>query len=73
MDTIEIPVYLVRTLRPDGYISRFYDLISASGLNHREAYEAIEGERTLFGLPEAYTSYESFKSAKCRLMRINTK
>lgn len=63
-ESILIPRYLLRTLRPDGYFSRFYELVQASALSHVQAWEAIEGERAAVGLPEGYTSYQSFARSK---------
>lgn len=72
---VSVPRYLLRTLRPSGYIERFYALVSASSLSHMDAFEAIENERDLFGLPPGYDSYQSFKTAKSyhmgRLCRIS--
>lgn len=63
-DLVTIPRYLIRTLQPQGYIQRFYALVSASSLSHMDAWEAIENERDLFGLPPGYDTYESFKRCK---------
>lgn len=68
-ESILIPRYLLRTLRPAGYFARFYELVSASALSHVEAWEAIEGERAAVGLPAGYTSQESFRAAKSRFFR----
>lgn len=61
---VSIPRYLLRTLRPSGYISRFYALTSASALSHIEAFETIESEREAFGLPPGYDNYQSFRRCK---------
>lgn len=66
---ILIPRYLVKTLTPDGYFSRFYELVQASALSHVQAWEAIEAERRHFELPEGYSSHESFRAAKSRHLR----
>lgn len=63
-DTITIPRYLVNTLTTRGYFSRFYDIVSASGFTHVQAFESIENEREQFGLPPGYNSYQSFKACK---------
>ena len=68
-DFVQIPAYLIRTLRPEGYISRFYALISASSLSHVEAFEAIENEREQYGLPHGYDNYQSFVRGKSYHMR----
>ena len=60
--TFEIPVYVLRTLEPDGYAQRFWQFVQASALNHRQAFEALEHEREAFGLPCRYSSYESFRA-----------
>lgn len=65
---VTIPRYLLETLRPEGYIGRFYALVSASALSHVDAFEAIENERDRFGLPTGYDNYNSFKAAKSRAM-----
>lgn len=76
-EQITLPAYLLRTLRPDGYFRRFYDLISVSALSHVEAFEAIEDERERFGLPPGYDNYHSFRRCKSyhmgsQLVRIET-
>jgi hypothetical protein len=58
----EIPVYVLRTLEPEGYARRFWEFVQASAFNHREAFEALEDERERFGLPHRYNSYESFRA-----------
>lgn len=63
-DFVMVPRHLLRTLEPVGYFRYLYQAVQASGLSHRQAWEAIEGERAAFGLPGAYDSYESCKSAK---------
>ena len=47
-----------------GYYSRFYQLVGASGFNHREAYYFLESELEECGLPGRYSSPESFRAAK---------
>jgi hypothetical protein len=75
-DFVTIPRYLVDTLRPQGYFRRFYALVGASSLSHIEAFEAIENERDMFGLPPGYDNYQSFKRCKTyhngRLVRISS-
>lgn len=65
-ETITMPRYLLRTLTPQGYFNRFYELVGASALSHVAAYQAIEDERHAFDLPPGYRGYEVFKSAKSR-------
>ena len=62
--SITVPRYLLRTLTTKGYFSRFYEIVGASGLNHTEAFEAIENERELFELPPGYDNFQSFKACK---------
>lgn len=74
-ENITIPRYLVCTLTPKGYLSRFYEIVQASGFSHVAAFEAIEGEREQFELPPGYDNYQSFKRCKSyhmgnRLVRI---
>lgn len=47
----------------EGYFRRVYEILPAVG-TLREAWEATEAERTGLGLPEKYTSYESFRACK---------
>lgn len=58
-----------------GYFERFFELCGEKP-TYREAWEALEDERHDFGLPERFTSYESFRAGKTqhynRLVRINT-
>ncbi|MCB0587029.1 MAG: hypothetical protein KDD06_17120 [Phaeodactylibacter sp.] len=68
-ESVLVPRYLLRTLTPAGYFSRFYELVQASALSHVQAWEAIEGERAAVGLPPGYTSPESCRVAKSRLFR----
>lgn len=64
-DMVYIPMKVFSTLHPEGYQERFWHFVQASAMNHREAWEALEEERTAHGLPGRYTSYESFRAAKC--------
>lgn len=66
----EIPVYVLRTLKPEGYAERFWTFVQASALNHREAFEALEHEREVFGLPCRYSSYESFRARAPHLVLL---
>jgi hypothetical protein len=63
MEEITIPLVVLDTLRPEGYAERFWAFVQASGLNHREAFEALEDERATYRIPERYKNYESFRSA----------
>lgn len=63
MEEISIPLVVLDTLRPEGYAERFWHFVQASALNHREAWEALENERTAYHLPERFKSYESFRAA----------
>lgn len=47
----------------EGYFRRVYELLPESG-TLREAWERTEAEREGVGLPERYSSYESFKAGK---------
>ncbi len=66
-----IPVYVLRTLQPQGYAERFWTFVQVSALNHREAFEALEGEREVFGLPCRFSSYESFRAKGPHLVRLH--
>lgn len=63
MEEIKIPIVVLNTLYPEGYAERFWQIVQASALNHREAFEALEQERQAYHLPERFKSYESFRSA----------
>lgn len=58
-----------------GYFERFFEICSETP-TYKAAWEALEEERAGFGLPEKYTSYESFRVGKTlhinSLIRINT-
>jgi|688.fasta_scaffold63233_3 hypothetical protein len=62
---ITVPIDVINTLNPEGYEERFWQLVQASAMNHRQAWETIETERAFYGIPERYTSYESFRAARC--------
>lgn len=76
METIEIPVYLVRTLTPEGYFERINEMVGASGFSNYYAFETLEAERQQYFLPRKYSDFWSFKRAKSyhtrRLIRVNT-
>ena len=58
-----------------GYFERFFELC-AQKPTYRDAWEAVEAERESVGLPERYSSYESFRVQKAyhinRLIRISS-
>lgn len=58
-----------------GYFERFFELC-AETRTYREAWECLEDEREDFGLPERYSSYESFRRGKSyhlnNLVRVNS-
>jgi hypothetical protein len=64
-EMVYIPMHVFSTLHPEGYAERFWHFVQASAMNHREAWSALEDERTTHGLPERYSSYESFRAARC--------
>lgn len=59
---ISVPIDILATLTPEGYARRFWDIVNASALNHREAWEIVEAERAAFMIPERYSCYESFRA-----------
>ena len=68
-DCVLVPRYLLRTLRPEGYFNRFYDIVQASGLSHVRAFEAIHDEQVHFLGMATIDNYESFKSSKNRFIK----
>lgn len=58
-----------------GYFLRVYAKLPELG-TLRASWEAVEQERTELGLPERYSSYESFRAGKSyhhsTLVRVNT-
>ena len=75
-ENASIPAKVLQTLTIPGYFARFYEILPEVGTN-RAAWERLEAEREELGLPERYSSYESFKACKSRhlhsgLIRINT-
>ena len=69
MEEIKIPIVVIDTLYPEGYAERFWHFVQASGLNHREAWEALENERAEYRIPERFSSYESFKAHSPNIIR----
>lgn len=47
----------------EGYFQRVYEILPDAG-TLRAAWEATEAERAEVGLPERYSSYESFRRGK---------
>lgn len=73
---VEISVKTLQTMTIEGYFRRFYEILPDFRTN-KETWEALEADRIEAGLPERYSSYESFRSAKCYhlhagLMRVNS-
>lgn len=68
-ESVLIPRYLLSTLEPSGYFRRFYEVVSASGFNHKEAFFAIYEEQSQFFPRPTYDNYESFRAAKSRFFR----
>lgn len=61
---IERRIEKVRQLSDNmGYFERFFELC-AENPTYRQAWESLEHEREEFGMPERYSSYESFKRGK---------
>lgn len=52
-----------------GYFERFYEILPET-TSHRAAWEQLEAEREEVGLPERYSSYESFKAGKYHHHRL---
>ena len=59
----------------EGYFRRVYEILPDAG-TLKAAWEATESERAAVGLPERYSSWESFKSGKYQqrhtIFRINS-
>lgn len=74
-ENVEISAKTLQTLTVKGYFLRFYEILPDFRTN-RETWEALEAERMASGLPERYSSYESFRAAKCyhrnHVIRVNS-
>lgn len=65
-----VPYSVTKTLTKGGYFREYYRIIEASGLSAKEAFEHIEEKRAFYEFPPKYTSWESFRAAKSRYMKI---
>lgn len=64
---------ILRTFTREGFVTEYYTIIQSSGFTAREAWEYLEEMRISKGFPPRYSSYDSFRAAKSRLLRINSK
>lgn len=68
-DPVLVPRYLLHTLRPAGYFSRFYELVQASAMSHTQAFNALHDEQESILGVVTYDNYQSFRAGKCQYIR----